>query len=162
MRRSERWTWVHWRPPSSCSMAPTTSKTTSAAATSTTGQLGCGDQVQGPQLRSHTAAGDGKGHRQRVRDHRHGLSSFVDHRPEGDILWLSALNHDRCGYSASDLTEIRSGGGCGAGEKAISSTYLKHFKSSMPLPDVGTCNTEVARVTTHSPARPPGSRRTGT
>ena len=99
------------------------------------------------------------------------VSSFVDHRPEvcahtghllpchecnhthlishcreqGDILWLSALNNDRCRHSSADSVADRSGensgGGCGTGVKAISSTDLVHFTTAMALPDVGTCNT---------------------
>lgn len=90
------------------------------------------------------------------------VSSFVDHRPSsqgGDILWLSALNHDRCKSSAVNLDAARDDGGsgisCGTGVKAISSTDLVHFNASMALPDVGTCNTEVAKVTDSPPGLPP-------
>lgn len=88
------------------------------------------------------------------------VSSFVDHRHEGgDILWLSALNHDRCTHSAPDIVDSRSGDtsgiGCGTGVKAISSTDLVHFKASMALPDVGTCNTEVAKVSASPLNLPP-------
>jgi hypothetical protein len=63
------------------------------------------------------------------------VSAFVDHRETGgDVLWLSALNEDRCKKQ------------CGTGVLAISSTDLKNYQTFMAIPTIHTCNTEVARV----------------
>jgi hypothetical protein len=71
------------------------------------------------------------------------VSAFVDHLPSGDILWLSALNEDRCHQQ------------CGHGVLAISSTDLVTFTSK----DIGfkgsTCNTEVAKVPVSPKTLPP-------
>ena len=76
------------------------------------------------------------------------VSAFVDHRSTGDVLWLSALNEDRCKQQ------------CGNGVLAIRSTDLRTFTST----DTGfkgkTCNTEVAKVAS-SPSLPKASNATG-
>ena len=81
------------------------------------------------------------------------VSSFVDHRPTGDVLWLSALNHDRCRHSGE--LERSESNMCGTGVKAIASRDLKTFVSSMALPNTSTCNTEVANVESHPSTLPP-------
>eukprot|EP01043_Picozoa_sp_COSAG02_P084162 COSAG02_NODE_22042_length_765_cov_1.531532_1_plen_238_part_01 len=71
------------------------------------------------------------------------VSAFVDHRSSGDVLWLSALNEDRCKQQ------------CGTGVLAIRSTDLRTFTST----DIGykgkTCNTEVAGLNVASPSSLP-------
>mmetsp|Transcript_1515 Transcript_1515/g.3944 ORF Transcript_1515/g.3944 Transcript_1515/m.3944 type:complete len:359 (+) Transcript_1515:48-1124(+) len=67
------------------------------------------------------------------------VSAFVDHRATGDVLWLSALDEDRCRKQ------------CGTGVLAIRSTDLETFTRSSAIPTVHTCNTEVARVYTPPP-----------
>ena len=71
------------------------------------------------------------------------VSAFVDHRSTGDVLWLSALNEDRCKQQ------------CGNGVLAIRSTDLRTFTST----DTGfkgkTCNTEVAMLDVSPPSTLP-------
>lgn len=78
------------------------------------------------------------------------VSAFVDHRPSGDVLWLSALDADRCRHSTTAPE-----GGCGTGVLAINSTDLVQFRSAMAIPTVSTCNTEVADVQDSPPGLPP-------
>ena len=88
------------------------------------------------------------------------VSAFVDHRPTGDVLWLSALDHDRCKHDATPNVQSDSGKGrhpeyaCGTGVLAISSTDLQHFERSLAI-NTSTCNTEVAGVATSPASLPP-------
>ena len=82
------------------------------------------------------------------------VSAFVDHRPTGDVLWLSALDRDRVVHA--DLPKGPDGG-CGTGVFAISTVDLVHYTKAMALPDASTCNTEVANVEA-SPASLPAHR----
>lgn len=59
-------------------------------------------------------------------------SVFIDEQFQ--VAWISALNKDRC--------EVQ----CGVGVLAISSTDLVTWSSVLVLPDVNTCNTQVAAV----------------
>ena len=72
-------------------------------------------------------------------------TSFVSAFVDGDTVWLSALNEDRCKKQ------------CGTGVLAIKSTDLTTWTSKLALPDASTCNTEVARVAAvgRSAALPP-------
>ena len=88
------------------------------------------------------------------------VSAFVDHRPTGDVLWLSALEHDRCSHEAIQKQTRRGkgrqpqSGGCGTGVLAISTTDLHSFNKSFAI-NASTCNTEVADVGTSPPGLPP-------
>ena len=83
------------------------------------------------------------------------VSAFVDHdQPGGDVLWLSANNDDRCNHGpvgrrrqANFPSQI--------GVLSLSSRDLKTFSVAMAAPGVGTCNTEVARVSSVAPGLPP-------
>ena len=86
------------------------------------------------------------------------VSSFVDHRPDGDILWLSALDADRCKHTGHVRNTDGTGGGCGTGVMAVSSADLIHFTATTVLPAQRTCNTEVAKLSTTSPRTLPPHR----
>ena len=83
------------------------------------------------------------------------VSAFVDHdQPGGDVLWLSANNDDRCNHGPVGRRR-QANFSSQVGVLSLSSRDLKTFAVAMAAPGVGTCNTEVARVSSVAQGLPP-------